>query len=307
MPPQPTPCYRGRFAPSPTGALHLGSLLTALGSYLDARTQHGVWLLRMEDLDPPREVAGAATAIIDTLQAYGFAWDEPIMFQSGRHAVYEAGLQQLIREGKAFACGCTRKEIASHGHMGLDGYIYPGTCRQGLPPGRTGLAWRLHVPAGVVYCEDRLQGTQQQEVARSVGDFILRRADGYFAYQLAVVIDDAAQGITDVVRGADLLDSTPRQVVLQQALRLPTPRHLHLPVLVDGQGQKLSKQTLAQAINADNALSTLKLAWQLLGQTALPARTLPDFWREALASWQGSRLPRGRTIHGHTHRSGRPE
>ncbi len=225
------PSYRGRFAPSPTGLLHAGSLTTAVGSYLQARSQGGEWLLRIEDLDPPREMPGASAAILRTLEAFGFAWDGPVVRQSQRLDAYQQALDQLIAQQRAYPCACTRREIALAGHPGLDGVVYPGTCRAGLPAGRHGRAWRLRVPAGRICFEDGLHGRIEQDVSACVGDYVLKRADGLFAYQLAVVVDDAWQGVNAVVRGADLLDSTTRQIVLQQALGVPTPSYMHLPVL----------------------------------------------------------------------------
>lgn len=259
------PPYRGRFAPSPTGLLHAGSLTTAVGSYLQARSQGGEWLLRIEDLDPPREMPGASAAILRTLEAFGFAWDGPVVRQSQRLDAYQQALDQLIAQQRAYPCACTRREIALAGHPGLDGVVYPGTCRAGLPAGRHGRAWRLRVPAGRICFEDGLHGRIEQDVSACVGDYVLKRADGLFAYQLAVVVDDAWQGVNAVVRGADLLDSTTRQIVLQQALGVPTPSYMHLPVLVNAAGEKLSKQTLAPAIRPDAAAAELRLALTRLG------------------------------------------
>ena len=240
--------YRGRFAPSPTGLLHAGSLLTAVASCLDARRHGGEWWLRIEDLDPPREMPGASSRILATLEAFGFEWDGELVYQHDRHERYAAALERLIAAGVAYPCACTRKDIARVAVRGIDGPVYPGTCRHGLPAGQAARAWRLRVPAGPVRFIDRIVGEQVQDVARDVGDFVLRRADGLWAYQLAVVVDDADQGMTDIVRGADLLDSTPRQIVLMHALGVPVPRHAHVPLVVNAAGEKLSKQTLAPAI-----------------------------------------------------------
>ena len=288
----PASAYRGRFAPSPTGLLHAGSLTTAVGSYLHARSQGGQWLLRIEDLDPPREVPGAADAILRTLEALGFTWDGPVIWQSQRLTAYQDALDALIASGHAYPCACTRREIALAGYPGVDGVVYPGTCRNGLAAGKTGRAWRLHVPAGEVMFMDGHYGAQRQDVAHQVGDYVLKRADGLFAYQLAVVVDDAWQGISEVVRGADLLDSTPRQIVLQRALNAPTPRYTHLPLLVNAAGEKLSKQTLAPAIRPDQAADELRLALTRLNH-APPAdcQGLDELWGWALAHWSLARAP----------------
>jgi glutamyl-Q tRNA(Asp) synthetase len=283
--------YRGRFAPSPTGLLHAGSLTTAVGSYLQARSQGGEWLLRMEDLDPPREMPGASAAILRTLEALGFAWDGPVVYQSQRLDAYQQALDHLVAQQRAYPCACTRREIALAGQAGLDGVVYPGTCRAGLAAGRTGRAWRLRVPAGLTRVVDGLHGPTEQDVLACVGDYVLKRADGLFAYQLAVVVDDAWQGVNAVVRGADLLDSTTRQIVLQQALGVATPRYVHLPVLVNAAGEKLSKQTLAPAIRPDAAAAELRLALTRLGHPP-PADCggLAELWAWALAHWALSRV-----------------
>ena len=231
--------YRGRFAPSPTGPLHFGSLVAAVGSYLDARAHGGEWLLRMEDVDTPRNVPGAAAGILATLEAYGFEWDGPVLWQSRRFEAYAAALERLIAAGLAYGCTCSRKEIADSGsHPAIDGGLaYPGTCRDGLPAGRTARAWRLRVNDEPLAFVDRLQGRVLQHLESDVGDFVLRRADGLFAYQLAVAVDDEFQVISDVVRGADLLASTPRQIWLQRCLGYATPRYAHLPVASNAAGE----------------------------------------------------------------------
>ncbi|QEL56158.1 tRNA glutamyl-Q(34) synthetase GluQRS [Chromobacterium paludis] len=286
--------YRGRFAPSPTGLLHAGSLSTAVGSYLEARSRGGQWLLRMEDLDPPREVPGAADDILRTLDAFGFEWDGEVTYQSRRHDLYRQALRQLIGSGRAYACCCTRKEIAAAARRGLDGYVYPGTCRDGCPGGREGRAWRLRAPEGDCLVRDRLQGEYRQDLARDIGDFVLLRADGFWAYQLAVVVDDAEQGITDIVRGADLLVSTPRQVAVYEALGLPAPDYCHLPVLTNAAGEKLSKQTLAPAIAREDAASQLREALSRLGHIPPDeCATLDELWAWARLNWSLQRVPRG--------------
>jgi glutamyl-Q tRNA(Asp) synthetase len=267
------PLYRGRFAPSPTGPLHFGSLVAALGSYLHAKRRQGEWLLRMEDVDEPRCTQQAASAILHSLEAYGFAWDGAVLVQSQRKARYQAILADLIAAGRVFPCACTRTELvallASAGvARAIDGgLLYPGVCRNGLAAGRSPRAWRLRVADVDIAFEDGLLGHQSQNLQRDVGDFVLLRADGYFAYQLAVVVDDADQGISHVVRGADLLDSTPRQIYLQQALGFAQPQYVHLPLVLNTAGEKLSKQTLAPAVNDRDPLPTLLAAARFLGET----------------------------------------
>lgn len=248
---------RGRFAPSPTGPLHFGSIVAAVASYLDAKAAGGEWLVRMEDLDPPREQPGAADVILRTLEAFGLEWDGPVLYQSQRGEAYAAALDRLARDGLVFACACTRKEVAEG--------RYPGTCRNGVPPGREARAWRVRVDGAAVAFEDRARGRVHQDLSREVGDFVLRRADGLFAYQLAVVVDDAAQGITDVVRGADLLDSTPRQIYLQRLLGFRRLRYSHVPVATNAAGEKLSKQTGAPPVDPASAGPTLCEVLRFLG------------------------------------------
>lgn len=269
--------YRGRFAPSPSGPLHEGSLVAALASYLDARAHRGQWLLRIEDIDTPRVVAGAEAFIMQQLHALGMRWDEEPVRQSDRHAIYQAAFRQLLERGLIYGCACTRRM--------LSGGPYPGTCRNGLPPGQSPRAWRLRVPAGVVHFSDRWQGPQSQDVAREVGDFILRRADGLWAYQFVVVVDDGLQGITDVVRGADLLDSTARQYVLHHYLSQVPPRVLHVPLLLDDRGLKLSKQNHAPALDVSDPLAALQQAWVRLGFDRIPAGSIDDFWARAIPAW----------------------
>lgn len=283
---QTSTAYRGRFAPSPTGPLHAGSLVAALASWLDARAQGGAWLVRIEDIDPPREVPGAAQEILATLGAFGLVPDEAPLYQSTRSAAYEAALQRLQAAGLVYGCACSRKEIEERSAaLGLPAGVYPGTCRHGTG-GRPVRAWRLRVPPGIVAFHDRRCGRVEQDVAREVGDLVLKRADGLWAYQLAVVVDDAAHGITDVVRGADLLDNTPRQIVLQRALGLPTPRYLHVPLVLAPDGQKLSKQTLAPALDASQPLPALAAAWQALGFAPLQADTVSEFLAVAVEHWR---------------------
>lgn len=289
-----TPVYRGRFAPSPTGPLHFGSLVAALGSCLEARVHDGQWLLRMEDLDPPREQPGAATEILKTLEACGFEWDGPVLYQSRRSAAYEAALAQLRERGLLYACACSRKEVADAGLRGIEGAVYAGTCRNGTG-NRPLRAWRVHTDMDEIAFEDGVQGRQAQVLQRDIGDFVLKRADGLYAYQLAVVVDDGFQGINHVVRGSDLLDSTPRQIHLQRLLGLPTPAYLHLPVAVNARGEKLSKQTRATALDIRETRLLLWQALAFLGQQP-PAdlRSAPpaELWDWARRHWRAARIPR---------------
>ncbi|WP_028218585.1 tRNA glutamyl-Q(34) synthetase GluQRS [Paraburkholderia oxyphila] len=306
-PARPHQGYRGRFAPSPTGPLHFGSLVSALASWLDARAHGGTWLVRVEDIDGPRAVPGAAEDILATLQRFGFQADEPPEWQSRRIDLYRAALDQLIAAGHVYPCGCTRKEIADsllHAHRRNTTLIYPGTCRSGLH-GKPARAWRLRVPdddpradenPALIRFDDRWQGPQEQDLATEVGDFVLLRADGQWAYQLAVVVDDAAQNITHVVRGADLLDSTARQIWLQQCLGVPTPAYLHVPVVTNEEGEKLSKQTGALALDATRPLEALLPAARHLGldlRDSTPA-TLEAFQADAIDAWK-RRLAHSRT------------
>jgi len=296
-----SPVYRGRFAPSPTGPLHFGSLVAAVGSYLDARTQGGEWLLRIEDVDTPRNVPGAAENIIATLAAFGFEWDGPVLWQSRRREAYAAALAQLQAAGLAYGCACSRKEIAdSASRPAIDGGLaYPGTCRHGLPAGRSARAWRLRVGTAEIAFDDRLQGHVAQQLERDVGDFVLLRADGLFAYQLAVAVDDQYQGVSDIVRGADLLASTPRQIWLQQCMGWPTPRYAHLPVANNAAGEKLSKQTLAPALAVGQAAAALVRALNFLGQPApaeLARASVAEVWGWAHAHWSFAAIPRQAAI-----------
>ena len=272
MPPAPpsrTPV--GRFAPSPTGPLHFGSLLTAVGSYCLARQAGGRWLLRIEDLDTPRVVPGAADTILHTLDALALHWDGEVLYQSRRTSRYAEALAILERKGLIYGCACSRKEIlASAPHPGEEGPIYPGLCRAGLPPGRRPRAWRLQVPARFVAVTDGVRGRQSQHLAEEVGDFVVRRADGLFAYQLAVVVDDADSGVTQVVRGQDLLTSTPRQIYLQECLGFPHPEYIHLPLALAADGKKICKRHGAVAIEPEKGGPLIAATLRFLGQT-LPA------------------------------------
>jgi glutamyl-Q tRNA(Asp) synthetase len=298
--PNAQPRYRGRFAPSPTGPLHFGSLVAALGSYLDARAHGGEWLVRIEDLDPPREAPGAAADILRTFESLGLRWDGAVLRQSERGDAYCAALVDLERKGATYPCSCTRREIGDSAFAGIDGsLVYPGTCRNGPPSVRAARATRVRVDAAVIEFDDAVQGRMRQELATDVGDFVLRRADGLFAYQLAVVVDDAAQGITDVVRGADLLDSTPRQILLQRLLGVPTPRYLHLPVATNAAGEKLSKQTLAPPIDRARPGAVLLAALEFLGQRPEPGpvdAAPAELLAVAIARWDPMLIPRVRAV-----------
>lgn len=290
--------YRGRFAPSPTGPLHFGSLVAAVGSFLQARAHGGEWLVRMEDLDPPRQQAGAADAILRTLEAFGLHWDGPVLYQSSRAEAYDAALSHLRRDGLLYPCGCSRKEVERAAReRGLPPGVYPGLCRRGPSRRRPLPALRLQAEGNAGF-QDPLQGVFQQDLAREVGDFVLRRADGLYAYQLAVVVDDAEQGITEVVRGSDLLDSTPRQLYLQRLLGMAAPRYLHLPVAVTARGCKLSKQDEAPPVDPAAPLAVLCQALSFLGQAPpaeLEEADLDAFWRWAVAHWRADRIPARRT------------
>ncbi|HVE06772.1 MAG TPA: tRNA glutamyl-Q(34) synthetase GluQRS [Paraburkholderia sp.] len=285
--------YRGRFAPSPTGPLHFGSLVSALASWLDARAHDGAWLVRIDDIDGPRTVPGAAQQILATLAHFGMHADEPPVWQSGRTAHYQRAFAQLQAAGLVYPCGCTRKEIADslvRAHARHTTLAYPGTCRDGLH-GKTPRAWRLRIPDGEaarVSFDDRWQRTRQQNLATEVGDFVLYRADGQWAYQLAVVVDDAEAGITHIVRGADLLDSTARQIWLQRCLGVPTPSYLHVPVVTNAEGEKLSKQTGAHALDTSRPLDALHAAARHLGLAELDRDahdSLQSFYAAATKAW----------------------
>lgn len=282
--------YTGRFAPSPSGPLHAGSAVAAVASYLDARAHGGSWLLRIEDLDTPRNAPGATNLIMEQLNALGMHPDGEVMFQSDRLPAYAAAFDALRAANRVYPCGCTRREIADS-VLRLQGVFpdgerpYPGTCRNGMPPGRTSFSWRLRVPEGIVRFDDRWLGPIEQDVSRAVGDFVIRRADGIWAYQLAVVVDDAAQEITHIVRGQDLLGSTARQRVLGEILGYPLPSVLHVPLVTDASGQKLSKQNGAAAIDTARPLAVLDQAWRTLGFEPLAARSVGEFWSLSTRIW----------------------
>lgn len=271
-----SPSYIGRFAPTPSGHLHFGSLVAALASYLDARSVGGRWLLRMEDLDPPREEPGAQAAILHALESYGFEWDGAMVRQSERHDAYAQVLDRLFQQGLAYACTCSRKQLEPYAG------IYPGLCRN-LGHAREGAAIRLRVPELEYHFEDRVQGPFRQHLGREVGDFIIRRRDGLYAYQLAVVLDDAWQGVTDIVRGADLLDSTPRQLYLQELLGLAQPRYLHVPLITQPDGHKLGKSYRSPPLTRDQATPLLLRALRALGQN--PGTDLGNASPSELLAW----------------------
>ncbi|WP_301670357.1 tRNA glutamyl-Q(34) synthetase GluQRS [Neisseria benedictiae] len=288
--------YTGRFAPSPTGLLHIGSLLTAVASYADARSNGGKWLVRMEDLDPPREMPGAASHILHTLEAFGFEWDGEVAYQSRRYALYEETLCRLQTAGLVYPCHCSRKDWQAGARRGADGFVYNGRCRHpGQRPALQGKypAWRIRVPDRVIGFSDGIVGGYAQNLARDIGDFVLLRADGYWAYQLAVVADDAEQGVTHIVRGQDLLVSTPRQIYLQQCLGVPTPQYAHLPLLTNAQGQKWSKQTLAPVLDLNRREQLLRQVFRYLKLPEAPETDRPaELLDWAVAHWDMGKVPK---------------
>ena len=287
--------YIGRFAPSPTGPLHFGSLLAAVASYCDARFNQGQWILRLKDVDRPREIAGAAQTILQQLTAFGFKWDGEIWRQSLRNSFYEAALKTLQNQQLIYPCTCTRKEIADSSNIvGIDGFVYPKTCLTHAIKPNTAWALRMRVDESEITFQDIIQGKITHKLQNQVGDFVLKRADGYFTYQLAVVVDDAAQGVTHVVRGADLLNSTPRQIYLQQRLNLPTPHYAHIPIARNAAGEKLSMQTLAKAIEVNQANQQIWQALQFLGQqppASLQYASLQEVWQWAINHWKIQAVP----------------
>ncbi|MFN7834384.1 MAG: tRNA glutamyl-Q(34) synthetase GluQRS [Burkholderiaceae bacterium] len=285
--------YVGRFAPSPSGPLHAGSVATALGSWLDAQAHGGRWLVRIEDLDTPRVAPGAARGILHDLQQLGLHWDGEVVRQSARTALYEAALKRLTAADLTYPCACTRREIADSqaaaGVLNTDvGAVYPGTCANGLAAGKTARAVRFRVPTDVVEWTDRAfpETPAREHLPTACGDFVVHRADGFWAYQLAVVVDDAAQSVTDVVRGADLASSTARQIALQRALGLLTPRYWHLPLVYGGDGNKLSKQNGAAPIDTRQAIAALNAAAQHLGMLPITANTPAEWLARGVAAWK---------------------
>jgi len=271
--------------------LHFGSLVAAVASWLDARAGGGEWLVRIEDVDTTRTVPGAADAILRTLEAFGLAWNGDVMRQSERAERYGEALGALRRGGLVYRCRCSRREVADSALSGIEGPLYPGTCRDLRLALDVDGADRFRAAPGLVAFDDRVMGTVVQDVAAEVGDFVLRRRDGLYAYQLAVVVDDADQGVTDVVRGADLLLSTPRQILLQRALGMPTPRYLHVPVAAQANGQKLSKQTLAAPVDPSRPGEALALALRFLGQEPAAGASPSELLAAALTSWQATTIP----------------
>ena len=278
--------YRGRFAPSPSGPLHLGSLVAAMASYIDAKKNDGSWLVRMEDVDETRTVPGASDDILRTLEQLGFEWEGAVILQSARKDHYAEVIAQLLDEGRAYYCSCSRSEIARSARRGIEGWVYPGTCRTSRPTITRAKAIRLITHDTPISFVDGIKGVQSQSVESEIGDFIIRRADGFAAYQLAVVVDDFDQDITHVVRGEDLLTSTPRQILLQQILQLPSPAYAHVPLVLDREGRKLSKQDQAHPVSKNDPLPALQDAWRFLyPEQALPdAGSVEEFWSYAVWS-----------------------
>ncbi|MGI9304491.1 MAG: tRNA glutamyl-Q(34) synthetase GluQRS [Gammaproteobacteria bacterium] len=296
---RPASKYVGRFAPSPTGPLHFGSLIAAVGSYLQAKSQRGRWLVRIEDLDPPRESPGASTQILRTLEAFGFVWDGAVTYQSQRREHYEHALKKLAAGGHIFLCGCSRQEIRANATLGEFGPVYPGICRVAVASGRRGRVVRAITHDKPIGFDDPVAGFYAQRLESQIGDFVIKRRDGYIAYQLAVVVDDAGQRISEVVRGADLLDSTPRQIYLQGLLGVPTPRYVHLPVAVNVRGKKLSKHTHAPALDTALPQQALIASLQFLGQNPpaeLVAASVAECWQWAIAHWALDQVPKTRQI-----------
>ncbi len=296
------PIYKGRFAPAPSGFLHFGSLVAAVGSFLDARSQKGKWLVRIEDVDDTQIVQNSAAQILKTLETLGFYWDETVIYQSARSDLYRSCITQLQLNGDVFPCACSNEEIAlHHPKKALDGgFVYPKICRNGLKEGEVAKVWRLKVSDKDLTFTDRVRGAFKQNLAKEVGDIILVRADGVFAYQLASVIDDAAQGINAVVRGGDILNLTIQQIYLQQCLGLLTPTYAHLPVVVTKTGEKLSKQSRATPINAKEGSFLLAKALRFLGHDVpkehekLPVN---EFWQWVILNWQMEKVPKARSIY----------
>jgi glutamyl-Q tRNA(Asp) synthetase len=286
--------YRGRFAPTPSGPLHFGSMVAAVGSYLDAKHHGGEWLVRIDDLDLPRVVPGAADGILRCLERFRMQWDGAVAYQSEHSDAYRSAVEQLERGGRVFACGCSRKDIEEAAMAGLEGALYPGTCRNGLPPGRSPRSLRVRTDNVAVEFSDRLQGPVRQQLAAEVGDFILWRTDGIYSYHLACAVDDAEARITHVVRGADLIASTPRQIYLQRLLDLRTPEYLHLPIAVNDTGEKLSKQTQAPPVGASPPAQVLLRVLGFLGHAppaGMAGSDLADLWTWARENWRRDRLP----------------
>lgn len=303
--------YRGRFAPTPSGPLHFGSLVAALGSYLEARCRGGEWWLRIDDLDGPRVQPGATDAILRCLERYGFRWDGPVIYQSQRLQAYHAALHRLLQRGHAYPCACSRSDIARTSTLGMEGPIYAGSCRAGMPAAARARSYRLRCEAAQVELEDAVQGRQHMDIGQRLGDFVLYRFDGVYSFHLASAVDDAAFGMTDIVRGSDLLPSSLRQSHLLALLGAPPPRYTHLPIAVDLLGEKLSKQTHALALDMADPRAMLMQAMAFLGQSppaAMAQASLDSFWRWAFANWRLEDVPkqlqRGGSSFTHAPRSG---
>ncbi|XGA72841.1 tRNA glutamyl-Q(34) synthetase GluQRS [Chitinibacter sp. SCUT-21] len=289
----------GRFAPSPTGLLHMGSLMAAVASFLEAQRSNGLWLLRIEDLDPPREVAGASASFLSILSRFGFVWDGDVLYQSRRSERYAEVLAELLKNGQVYRCQCTRKVLLADGLRGIDGFRYVGRCRDSFLPDNGQVAYRLKVPDMEIDFLDGIQGFVRQNLQQELGDFVLRRADGFWAYQLAVVIDDADSGVTHIVRGADLLDSTPRQRYLQSVLAFSHPEYMHIPVISNAQGEKFSKQTLAPTLREGDEVQQLWDALYLLWQNPpaeLRRADLAELWAWAKTHWHSGLIPPKRSV-----------
>ena len=289
--------YIGRFAPSPTGPMHFGSLVTAVASYLDAKHQDGLWKVRMEDLDQPRVIKHSDKSILDTLHQHGFQWDDEVIYQSHRLDIYQNCLSKLNQQGNTYFCGCSRKEIADSAMSGIDGMIYPGTCRDKKLDSKNH-ALRIKVEDVYVTFEDKIQGLIQQNILRNFGDFILKRSDGIYAYQLAVVIDDAIQNINTIVRGADLIDSTLRQIYLQKKLSFPSPNYGHIPIATFNR-KKLSKENQSAPVDHSNIKDNLIACLKFLGQNyevIQKENTLTNFWATAIQLWDISLVPKRKMI-----------
>lgn len=286
--------YIGRFAPSPTGPMHFGTLIAAVASYLQAKSNKGKWLLRMEDVDVLRNVAGCDTQILQSLERFGFEWDDEVLYQTSRTQAYEQALTQLKQQALLYPCTCSRKQLAQQ--TGEWSPVYPGTCRRKDKWTDASYATRVKTPDRLIVFNDIVCGPQQQNIANEVGDFVIKRRDGLFAYQLAVVVDDAYQGVTQVVRGTDLMDSTPRQIFLQQTLAYRTPEYLHFPIAIDKEGNKLSKSTQATKLDDSKPITSLNAALMFLGQQKLDTNQLDEFWETAIENWNSDNIPKQKTI-----------
>lgn len=291
--------YVGRYAPSPSGTLHFGSLVAAVASYLDARVNNGVWLLRMDDLDQPRVVANAADDILKTLDQFGFEWDGDVIYQSTRTSAYIAAFEALSKQNLVYPCACTRKEIADSAIQGIDGFVYPGSCRNGVTLNKDHYAWRIKTENQTISFCDLIQGHLSHNIKSDIGDFVLKRADGYFTYQLTTIVDDRFQGVTHIVRGADLLDSTSRQIFLQNQLEFPQPIYAHIPVATNANGEKLSKQTLATSLNPQEKSKLLWQSLDFLGQRPpelLNRESVSQIWQWAKSNWKLDHVDSKRSI-----------